>query len=28
MSSSKKVVEAWKNPVERSKNEDAPNHPA
>ncbi|CAI8703095.1 mersacidin/lichenicidin family type 2 lantibiotic [Bacillus pseudomycoides] len=26
--SSKKVVEAWKNPVLRSKNEDAPNHPA
>ncbi|PEM71008.1 mersacidin/lichenicidin family type 2 lantibiotic, partial [Bacillus pseudomycoides] len=26
--SSKKVVESWKNPVLRSKNEDAPNHPA
>ncbi|WP_242270128.1 mersacidin/lichenicidin family type 2 lantibiotic, partial [Bacillus cereus group sp. BfR-BA-01408] len=26
--SSKKVVESWKNPVLRSKNEDAPSHPA
>ncbi|PHB11486.1 mersacidin/lichenicidin family type 2 lantibiotic, partial [Bacillus pseudomycoides] len=26
--SSKKVVESWKNPVVRSKNENAPNHPA
>ncbi|MDK7400418.1 plantaricin C family lantibiotic [Bacillus pacificus] len=26
--SSKKVVESWKNPVLRSKNENAPSHPA